>query len=302
MKFPFFGINYHIGPHIRTGEKGIMDWISYEIEKIKRIGTFPFQVKMLFFSHQDVTVRKDMRTPEDMLEISIRLEPKGEICRDVINGHPIREGFPNLVWKKPGGEHLFRIDRARSAISFGYPAERIEDFRKLGMYPGEDGMSFSMTPEIERLTNEYRKLCLQLYTPGVADRIDWTCFHLYREILYSRLLKPGAGDDTERIRNIAVWLQMHYSEPVDLDELARANGFSRASFFRKWKQVFRTTPVQYVLDLKVDAAAKFLRETDMSVAAIVREINFSGTTAFHHRFVRHRGMTPDQYRKSSQHE
>ena len=277
-----------------------MQWLNYDIQKINRIGTFPFQVKMLYFSHGHTVDKKSGTTPADMLEFSIRLEPRDSVCSDIINGHPIRESFPNLVWKKPGGDHRFHIARPRDAISFGYPAERIEDFRKLGLYPDRDSMSFSLTPEIEHLANEYRKLCLQLYTPGVADQIDWTCFQLYREILYSGLLKPGSHDDTEKIRNLSVWLQVHYSEPVDLDELARSNGFSRASFFRKWKQVFKISPVQYILNLKMAAAASFLLETDMPVAAIVREVNFSGTTAFHKRFAQQYGMTPDQYRKKGE--
>ena len=276
-----------------------MEWLSYAIREIDRIGTFPFQVIMLYFSHQHAVKTNCGVTPNDMLEFSIRLEPRDSICSDVINGNPIQESFPNLVWKKPGEKHHFHIDRPRDAISFGYPAEMIEDFRKLGLYPDRDSMSFPLTPEIERLANEYRKLCLQLYTPGVADQIDWTCFHLYREILYSGLLKPGSHDDTEKIRNLSVWLQVHYSEPVNLDELARSNGFSRASFFRKWKQVFKISPVQYILNLKMAAAASFLSETDMPVAAIVREVNFSGTTAFHKRFAQQYGMTPDQYRKKS---
>ena len=276
-----------------------MEWLSYDIRKINRLGTFPFQVKMLYFSYHHAVKINHGITPADMLEFSIRLEPRKSVCSDVINGNPIRESFPNLVWKKPGGEHRFHIDLPRDAISFGYPAERIEDFRRLGLYPDRDSMSFSLTPEIERLANEYRKLCLQLYTPGVADQIDWTCFQLYREILYSNQLKRDSHDDTEKIRNLSVWLQVHYSEPVDLDELARANGFSRTSFFRKWKQVFQISPVQYILNLKMAAAASFLAETNMSVAAIVREVNFSGTTAFHKRFAQQYGMTPDQYRKKS---
>ena len=274
-----------------------MEWLSYDIRKINRLGTFPFQVKMLYFSHNHTVDIKYGTTPDDMLEFSIRLEPRDSVCSDVINGNPIRESFPNLVWKKPGGEHRFHIDQPRDAISFGYPAERIEDFRKLGLYPDLDSMSFSLTPEIEHLANEYRKLCLQLYTPGVADQIDWVCFHLYREILYSHLLKRDSHDDTEKIRNISLWLQMHYSKAVDLDKIARSNGFSRASFFRKWKQIFQITPVQYILNLKIEAAARFLLETNMPISAIVREINFSGTTAFHQRFVRKYGMTPDQFRK-----
>ena len=100
-----------------------------------------------------------------------------------------------------------------------------------------------------------------------------------------------------RIKNISVWLQQHFDENIDLDALARANGFSRASFFRKWKQVFSISPAQYILDLKLEAAARFLLETDLPISAIVREIRYCGPTPFHKRFSQKYGMTPDQYRK-----
>lgn len=273
-----------------------MDWLNYDIAKLPRLGAFPLRVKMLYFSRFHTVDVKYGVTPADMLELSIRLEPRDSVCRDVINGNPIRESFPNLVWKKPGGSHRFFIDRPRDAISFGYPAETAEELRRLGLYPGLDSISFRMTPEIERLTYEYRKLCLQLYTPGVADQIDWVCFLLNREILYANCLKTETRDDAEKIRNLSVWLQVHFAEPVDWDELARANGFSRASFFRKWKQIFQITPAQYILELKLEAAARFLHETDMPISEIVREIRFSGTTAFHKRFHGRYGMTPAEYR------
>jgi len=131
-----------------------MEWLNREIEKLERLGKFPFRVKMLYFSRQHTVDVKFGVTPADMVEFSIRMEPRDSVCRDVINGHPIRERFPNLVVKKPGGAHRFRIDLPRDAISFGYPAERIGDFRNLGLYPERDAVSFIMTSEIERLMNE----------------------------------------------------------------------------------------------------------------------------------------------------
>lgn len=274
-----------------------MDWISYDIQKIDRLGTFPFRVKMLYFSRRHTVGNRHGYTPEDMFEISIRFEPQETICTDIINGQAIRETFPNMVWKKPGGKHYFQIDHPRDAISFGYPAESEDDFRKLGLYSDRESMSFSVTPKIEQLAGEFRKLSLQLYTPGVADQIDWICFQLYREIFYSDLLKSGGQDDAEKIRNISVWFQVHYSETIDLEKIARINGYSRSAFFRNWKRFFQTTPTQFLLDLKLDAATRFLINTNLPINEIVREINFSGSTAFHKRFYQRYGMTPKEYRQ-----
>lgn len=274
-----------------------MEWMTLDIANLPRSGNFPFRVIMLYFSHVHQSHRRNSRTPENMFEFSIRLEPHEGICSDVINGRPIRVKFPNIVWKRPGERHHMVLDRPRDAISFGYPAKLIEEFRRLGLYPEQDVMPFSITPEIRRLCGEYRKRCLQLHTPGAADELDWICFQLYREVFYSRLLKSGGShDNAERLRNISVWLQMNFSRPIELDELARANGFSRTQFFREWKRLFHISPAQYVLNLKMEAASRFLRETDLSIAAIVREVGFSGSTAFHKRFAQIYGMTPRLYR------
>ena len=277
-----------------------MNWSNRDIAKLNRLGNFPFQVKMLYFSHSHISDVRRGITPDDILEISIRTEPHDAICRDVINGHQLSEKFPNIVWKKPGGRHSFRISHARDTIVFWYPAAQIDDLRGLGLYPGWDSMTFYLTPEIERLTHEYRKLCLQLYAPGVADKLDWLCFRLYREVLYSKLLTTEVRHDySEKLKNIALMLQVHLTGDIDLDEIARINGFSRTAFFREWKRFFHVSPAQYILNLKMETAAHFLRETDFPISAIVKEVKFSGTTAFYKRFVQKYGMTPMQYRQQA---
>ena len=95
-------------------------------------------------------------------------------------------------------------------------------------------------------------------------------------------------------------MQIHFAEPIDLDSIAYRNGFSRALFYRKWKMLFNVSPMQYILNLKLEAAKRLLTETNMSVTSIIQEINYSGTTAFHKRFTQKYGMTPNQFRKSSE--
>jgi len=74
---------------------------------------------------------------------------------------------------------------------------------------------------------------------------------------------------------------------------------NRVTLPGKWKQVFSISPAQYILDLKLEAAARFLLETDLPISAIVREIHYCGTTPFHRHFSQKYGMTPDQYRRGN---
>lgn len=279
-----------------------MNWLTHEIAHIPRTGKFPFQVNLLYFCQDELFQGRfcRSRTPEDGFEINIRLSSECEICRDIINGEEIHEPFPHAVWKMPGGEHQLQSGSRRDTIAFGYPAALLGKFRELGLYPDRISKPFVFTEEIRRHVAEFRKLCRELYSPGAADRIDWVCFQLYREIFYANVGAKGIQTDADRIKNISVWFQQHLHEEINLDEVAGANGFSRASFFRHWKAVFHITPIQYLLDLKIEKGAKLLAQTEVPISVIISEIHYSGPTAFYRRFIRRYGMTPDQYRKSRQ--
>ena len=275
-----------------------MEWLTRDIGKIPRSGKFPFQVKLLYFCTG--IINRQTRTParEEGFEINIRLSSESKVCRDIINGREIHETFPHAVWKMPEKKQLLLGETFRDTIAFGYPVELLEKFGVLGMLPEKYSKPFIMTDGIRQHVADFRKLCRQLYSPGAADQIDWVCFQLCRDIFYADAPRPEQESDAVRIKNISVWLQQHFDENIDLDDLARANGFSRASFFRKWKQVFPLSPVQYLLDLKLRTAAKLLQETDLPISQIVNEVHFSGTTAFYRRFRAAFGMMPDRWRKS----
>ncbi|MBO4492597.1 MAG: helix-turn-helix transcriptional regulator [Lentisphaeria bacterium] len=278
-----------------------MDWLSKDIAQIPRMDRFPFRVKMLFFCQHRIysTGENSGTTPENWLEITVRLASSGStFCNDIINGEQLHEPYPHAVWKKPGGIKHLDGEAPRDAISFGYSSDVLEKFRDLGLYPEHTSRAFFMTDEIRRLIQRFKSLCLRLYSPGVADEIDWVCFQLHRELLHSGTAnKEERQTDAERIRNISVWMQQHLHEEINLDEVAGANGYSHAVFFRKWKEVFRVSPLQYILDQKIKSAAKLLQETELPVSQIVREIHYSGQTAFYRRFIREYGLTPDQFRK-----
>ena len=277
-----------------------MDWLNHEIARLPRRCGFPFQVNLLFFCQNQYYLPRleCRRTPEDAFEINIRLRANHEICCDIINGVEIRERFPHAVWKMPGGEHWLQQGTVRDTIAFGYPAAALERFRELGMVPKGYSKSFSFTPEIRYHLDKFKELCLQLYSPGVADRIDWLCFQLYREMCFANACVSESRSGMEQIKNISLYLQMHLGEEIDLDEVADAHGLSRAVFYRKWKELFSVSPLQYILNLKLEAAGRMLRQTDLPISEICREIHYSGTTAFHRRFRAKFGMTPDEFRRA----
>ena len=274
-----------------------MEFLNREIAGLPRTGNFPFRVGLLYMSGDLPPMSLHGETPKTLFEVNIRLDSESGICHDIINGSEIHAPYPHAVYKMPGGRHDLFIEKSRNCIAFGYSAGMLEEFRRLGMYPEGSSKTFFLSEEIKRHVRNFRKLCRSLYSPGAADEIDWVCFQLYREIFYSDTAKSETQSEFVRIKNLSIWFQLHFHEEINLDEIARQNGFSHATFFRKWKQIFRETPVQYILNLKMAAAASLLRETKMPIYQIIRDVRFSGMTQFYRRFECQYGMTPDQFRK-----
>jgi AraC-like DNA-binding protein len=86
------------------------------------------------------------------------------------------------------------------------------------------------------------------------------------------------------------------SEPLEVEDLARAAGLSKAHFSREFRRVFGESPYAYLLTRRLERAAALLRSTDHSVAEICLEVGLQGVGSFTTSFKRMHGMTPTAYR------
>jgi AraC-like DNA-binding protein len=230
------------------------------------------------------------------LEICIRLESDGGICRDIVNGVPIRTAYPHAVWKMPMQESAARDNSARKALALLYPPESVELFTRADLIPVTGCITFSMNERITQLTDRFFRLVNDLYSPGVADQLDWLGFSLIKEILLTGKSQPAEQTMEQKINAIASWLKVHCTENTDFHALARCHNLTYTQFYREWKHYIDITPRQYIINSRLDAAAGLLKLTQLSVSKIVERINFSGEYAFYRRFEEKFGMTPAVYR------
>ena len=87
-----------------------------------------------------------------------------------------------------------------------------------------------------------------------------------------------------------------YSEPLDVDDLARAAGLSRAHFSRRFRAAFGESPHAYLLTRRLERAAALLRTTDHSVVEICFSVGLQSLGSFTTSFTRTYGLTPTAYR------
>ena len=87
-----------------------------------------------------------------------------------------------------------------------------------------------------------------------------------------------------------------YAEPLDVDDLAREAGLSRAHFSAEFRRAFGETPHAYLLTRRLERAAALLRTTDHSVTDICMSVGLSSLGSFTTSFRRLFGLTPTAYR------
>lgn len=87
-----------------------------------------------------------------------------------------------------------------------------------------------------------------------------------------------------------------YFEPLDVDDLARVAGLSRAHFSREFRRTYGESPHAYLLTRRLERAAALLRATDHSVADICFSVGLRSVGSFTTSFTRTYGLSPAAYR------
>jgi len=87
-----------------------------------------------------------------------------------------------------------------------------------------------------------------------------------------------------------------YFEPLDVDDLARVAGLSRAHFSREFRRAFGESPHAYLLTRRLERAAALLRTTDCSVADVCFSVGLQSVGSFTTSFTRTFGLSPTAYR------
>jgi AraC-like DNA-binding protein len=91
-------------------------------------------------------------------------------------------------------------------------------------------------------------------------------------------------------------IDTQYTQPLDLDELARTASFSRFHFLRAFRTAFHATPHEYLTRKRIERAKELLSEDWFTVTEICFEVGFESLGSFSTLFHKLVGWSPSIYR------
>jgi len=101
------------------------------------------------------------------------------------------------------------------------------------------------------------------------------------------------------VEQAIVYMRDRLDQPVSLSEVAAAVAVSPRHLARLFKQVTDQTPVEFLIDLRLERARELLRVPDSRVTDVCNEVGYSSLSYFVRLFKRRFGVTPGQYARST---
>jgi AraC-like DNA-binding protein len=106
--------------------------------------------------------------------------------------------------------------------------------------------------------------------------------YLYRRIVQSKL-----------------FIDHHYSEPLNLDQIAQEAYFSRFHFIRLFRKAYGRTPHQYLIFVRIEHAKRLL-SLNHAVSEVCHQVGFESPGSFTGLFKREVKQTPSAYQRLKQ--
>lgn len=91
------------------------------------------------------------------------------------------------------------------------------------------------------------------------------------------------------------YMDEHFVENPPIAEIARHCFMSEFYFFRCFKQAFGTTPHRYMMNKRLDLAAKLMRQQQVGISQVAIATGFADLSTFSRTFKKYYNMTPTQY-------
>ncbi len=92
------------------------------------------------------------------------------------------------------------------------------------------------------------------------------------------------------------YIEQHFNEFITVKQLAELGNMSVSSFNRIFKKEINLTPIEYLIEIRIEKSKKLLRRKEIPITEIAMRCGFGSSSHFSSSFSRLFNITPSEYR------
>lgn len=153
--------------------------------------------------------------------------------------------------------------------------------------------------DFERFEKNFEK-CVHAWSGkklGYRMQATSLLYQILHDMLLAKVraaINPAAYQQTLPAQE---YMSAHFTEPITLDQLAKLCSVSITHFRRLFRQTYNVSPIDYLLNLRLEKAKDLLVIHDLKLEVIAELSGFQSASYFVRYFKQHTGITPAQYRR-----
>ena len=159
----------------------------------------------------------------------------------------------------------------------------------------------------EREVNQQICRIIELYFikfPGYQLGIKSAIYNVFFEIIRNKAFERrtdilGAKErkNIGRIETVLTYIHKHYNEKIFVEDLARMVDMCVHNFYRVFKSMTGSTPVEYINQYRINQAAYILMNENISITDVAFKTGFDNISYFIKIFKRYKQLTPLKFQK-----
>lgn len=140
----------------------------------------------------------------------------------------------------------------------------------------------------------------QTTSPSYEMEVQWRLTHigllLWDHVAHHPLTpKTGDSKNTDRLKNILMYIQDHYTEKITLADIASQANICQSECCRFFKKHMNESLFDYLLSFRIEKSLPLLSEQQLSITEISSLCGFSSASYYTKVFRERMGCTPTAY-------
>ncbi len=247
------------------------------------------------FLAKDITFPSHLHDAVEMIfiregELQVTVQSHSHILKQ----HDVALVFPNLI------HSYFCTDSCLAILCIFAPIHAKEYYHLLHSH--EPGSPF-FDAETSALSYQqdiplaFERMLLYGSKPSPDIAIAWLNLGVACLLSQTSIIPRNDHGDTDIVHQIVRYISLHFKEPLSLELLAKKLHFNKYYISRVFAEKLNCNFYEYINRLRLDFAARQLKETNLRITDIWQGAGFPSQKTFNRNFLSCYHMTPSQYRK-----